>query len=83
MKTLIKIKQIKLNNWLSVLINWLKKIVLKYNRKEKYYYCQNQIEGGKFCKTQCDHCNEYYQPLELEKRTGMVQNPLFIKGKLS
>lgn len=32
----------------------------------KFVYCQTQIEGGKFCKKQCDHCAAYYAPLEKE-----------------
>ena len=27
-------------------------------------YCQNEIEGQKKCKQQCDHCKTYYKPLE-------------------
>lgn len=30
----------------------------------KKFYCQNHIEGKKKCKTQCEHCKEYYKPLE-------------------
>jgi nitrate/TMAO reductase-like tetraheme cytochrome c subunit len=29
-----------------------------------YFYCQNQIEGGDTCAEQCEHCKEYYKPLE-------------------
>jgi hypothetical protein len=36
--------------------------------KEKFYYCQLQIERGKWCKVQCDHCKEYYKPLEYERK---------------
>lgn len=35
-----------------------------YQKKEKFSYCQSQIEGKKFCKIQCDHCKLYYSPLE-------------------
>ena len=40
-----------------------------YQKKEKFSYCQSQIEGNKFCKVQCDHCKLYFAPLEnnLEK----------------
>ena len=38
----------------------------------QFNYCQNQIEGQRMCKRmckiQCDHCKEYYKPLEEEKR---------------
>lgn len=33
-------------------------------KKEKFSYCQSQIEGNKFCKVQCEHCKLYYAPLE-------------------
>jgi len=28
------------------------------------FYCQSDIEGRKYCETQCGHCKEYYKPLE-------------------
>lgn len=28
------------------------------------YYCVNEIEGKEKCKKQCNHCKEYYNPLE-------------------
>jgi hypothetical protein len=30
----------------------------------KSFYCQRQIEGNRKCKKQCDHCKDYYKPLE-------------------
>jgi MoaA/NifB/PqqE/SkfB family radical SAM enzyme len=36
--------------------------------KEKFYYCQLQIEQDKWCKIQCEHCKEYYKPLEEERK---------------
>ena len=33
-------------------------------KTKRFLYCQSQIEGQKMCKTQCDHCKEYYKPLE-------------------
>lgn len=27
-------------------------------------YCQSEIEGNGRCKNQCEHCNDYYKPLE-------------------
>ena len=29
-----------------------------------FKYCQRQIEGKSKCKTKCEHCKEYYKPLE-------------------
>ena len=38
---------------------------LKYfPQKETFKYCQSQIEGRKKCKTQCNHCKQYYKTLE-------------------
>lgn len=34
----------------------------------QFNYCQNQIEGHRKCKEQCEHCKEYYAPLE-ERRS--------------
>jgi len=31
-----------------------------------YTYCQKDIEGDRKCYDQCDHCKEYYKPLEDE-----------------
>ena len=36
--------------------------------KEKFYYCQLQIEQDKWCKVQCDPCKTYYKPLEDERK---------------
>ncbi len=29
-------------------------------------YCQREIEGQTECETQCEHCNKYYEPLEID-----------------
>lgn len=29
-----------------------------------YKYCQSEIESNGKCEQQCDHCKEYYEPLE-------------------
>ena len=34
--------------------------------RECYTYCQSEIEGDRMCYSQCDHCKEYYKPLEDE-----------------
>ena len=28
------------------------------------FYCKAEIEGQEECDSQCDHCKEYYKPLE-------------------
>ena len=30
----------------------------------KSFYCQREIEDKEPCDIQCDHCKEYYKPLE-------------------
>lgn len=30
-----------------------------------FKYCQSQIEDNSKCKTQCEHCKEYFKPLEI------------------
>lgn len=32
----------------------------------KFIYCQRKEEGQDKCKKQCDHCKEYYAPLEMK-----------------
>lgn len=34
------------------------------NVDEDFSYCQSEIECNPKCETQCDHCAEYYKPLE-------------------
>lgn len=29
-------------------------------------YCQRDIEGETMCVIQCEHCNKYYEPLEID-----------------
>lgn len=33
-----------------------------------FRYCQSQIEDNGKCETQCEHCKEYYAPLENEPK---------------
>lgn len=35
-----------------------------------FRYCQSQIEDNGKCKEQCEHCKEYYSPLENEPSEG-------------
>ena len=37
------------------------------------FYCQSHIEDNGICNTQCDHCKEYYRPLE-QRTTQIKQN---------
>ena len=48
----------------------IKEIYFKEHTKEQpaldFNYCKNEIEGGNKCYVQCNHCAEYYKPLEME-----------------
>lgn len=33
-------------------------------KAKRTFYCQREIEGESKCAEQCDHCKEYYKPLE-------------------
>ena len=73
-----------LNRWWIMyikLIIRLKSHLYKCSRKNKYYYCQSQIEGGKFCLEQCDHCKEYYAQMEEEKRMYAGNNLPYTKDE--
>ena len=35
---------------------------------KSFRYCQSQIEDNGKCETQCEHCKEYYAPLENEPK---------------
>lgn len=34
------------------------------NKLFSFKYCQSEIEDNEKCKLQCEHCKEYYKPLE-------------------
>ena len=38
--------------------------------KKGNFYCQREIEGESGCKEQCDHCEEYYRPIEKNQYNG-------------
>jgi len=40
-------------------VKWLDK---KLTKKSKFH-CQCEIEGESKCKTQCEHCEEYYKDI--------------------
>jgi len=37
---------------------------LRLHSVSKSFYCQSDIEMDGICDKQCDHCKEYYKPLE-------------------
>ena len=42
----------------------------------EFNYCQNHIEGHEMCENQCDHCKEYYAPLEERRSKYKNSNPI-------
>ena len=40
------------------------------NMDKSFRYCQSHIEDNGKCETQCEHCKEYYAPLESEPKEG-------------
>lgn len=67
-----KIKEeISYRIWL--ITDWIRLKYLKIFKGYKMdFYCQSEIEFGVWCKTQCDHCKEYYKPLEDEKKDKRI-----------
>jgi len=39
-----------------------------YNQNKSFTYCQREIEGQSICDKQCEHCKEYYAPLENQNK---------------
>jgi hypothetical protein len=40
----------------------------KYNQNKSFTYCQREIEGQSICDKQCEHCKEYYAPLDNQNK---------------
>lgn len=47
-----------------MLTRWLREQKLRILGVNRSFYCQRDIEGESQCRNQCDHCKEYYKPLE-------------------
>lgn len=41
-----------------------KRKILRLFAISRAFYCQSEIEGNRKCINQCEHCKEYYKPLE-------------------
>jgi hypothetical protein len=39
-----------------------------YKQNKLFTYCQREIEGQSICDKQCEHCKEYYAPLENQNK---------------
>lgn len=60
---------------LELLYRWLREKWYGIIGIDRSFYCKSEIEGGRKCKYQCDHCNEYYKPLEEEwKKKNLKKN---------
>lgn len=49
---------------IEMLNRWMREKKLRLFGFTRAFYCQREIEGESKCKYQCEHCKEYYQPLE-------------------
>ena len=45
-------------------------------KKEDFIYCQAEIEYEGKCATQCEHCKQYYAPLEKQWKEEQAQKEL-------
>ena len=43
---------------------WKREVWLRLKGVDRNFYCQREIEFESQCIIQCDHCKEYYKPLE-------------------
>lgn len=48
----------------EMLYRWIREQKFKFMGIPRSFYCQSEIEGERKCKYQCEHCKEYYKPLE-------------------
>lgn len=47
---------------------WVRETWLKLRGVNRDFYCQSDIESEGKCREQCEHCREYYKPLEELKK---------------
>jgi hypothetical protein len=48
----------------EMLTRWMREQKLRLFGVSRAFYCQSDIEGNRKCTNQCEHCKEYYKPLE-------------------
>lgn len=48
----------------EMLNRWMREQKLRLFGVSRVFYCQSEIEGNRKCTNQCEHCKEYYKPLE-------------------
>lgn len=52
---------------LELLYRWIRENRLYFSGVYRGFYCQADIEGQRKCTHQCEHCKEYYKPLEQDR----------------
>jgi hypothetical protein len=50
--------------YIELFYRWLRENFLSLTGNYRGFYCRNEIEGKRKCRIQCEHCKEYYKPLE-------------------
>jgi hypothetical protein len=48
----------------EMLTRWMREQKLRLFGVSRAFYCQSEIEDNRKCTHQCEHCKEYYKPLE-------------------
>jgi len=48
----------------KILTRWMREKKLRLFGVSRAFYCQYEIEMEDKCNEQCEHCKEYYRPLE-------------------
>lgn len=64
----------------EVFKRWVREKILRLQGVNRSFYCQRNIELKRKCKHQCDHCKEYYKPLELNQDLDGADSPKFVNN---
>jgi hypothetical protein len=48
----------------TMLLRWIREQKLRLFGINRSFYCQRKFEEESKCVYQCDHCKEYYKPIE-------------------
>ena len=54
---------------------WMREQKLRLFGVNRDFYCQREIERESKCTYQCEHCKEYYKPLEKNMTSGNLYMP--------
>lgn len=61
----------EVNYRFEMLSRWMREQKLRLFGISRAFYCQSEIEGDRKCTNQCEHCKEYYKPLEQSHVTSV------------